>query len=171
MAAATGKKVAVLTIGEASESDAVSLAQIQTPLDCVPLTTSGYVRLALPESFDALPSFAKKPQQWISGVELILIDAPPVGAFMQQHLAPLCDGVVLVVHSRKRRVAQVARAVETIAGQGATLIGAVLNRHRSPMPRWLDKWGDCPPRCTQAQPRFAWLRKIGKKNHPSSDRP
>lgn len=159
IAAAAGKKVAVLKIGTAEEPGAVSLARIKTPIDCAPHVEVDYVRLSLPASFDALPPFAPLPKDWMTGIELLLIDAPAIGDFMQQHLAPLCDGVVLVADTRKRRLAQVVRAADTISRQGGKLIGAVLNRHQSPIPRWLDKWGDCPPSGLCVEPRPSATKK------------
>jgi Mrp family chromosome partitioning ATPase len=67
-----------------------------------------------------------------------------VGSFMQQHLAPLVAGVILVVNTRRQGVPDVVRAAKAVSADGGTLLGVVLNRHRSPLPRWLDRWGDRP---------------------------
>ncbi len=144
LAAQGGRKVGVLDIRSPAPADGVALAGRTEPLEFKADPARGYARLGLPASFTALPTMGPAPRDWIRGFDLLLIDGPPVGTFMQQHLSALVDGVALVVHSRKRRLAEVTRAAKIITDDGGRLLGVVLNRHRSPLPRWLDLWGDRP---------------------------
>lgn len=143
LASESGMRVGVLEI-KSPEPSGRSLTRLDTALDFSPEVGAGVARWSLPESFSALPTVAREPRAWVKGLELMLIDAPPIGSFMQQHLSALVDGVVIVAHSRKRRLAEVVRAAKVIADDGGALLGVVLNRHKTPIPRWLDMWGDRP---------------------------
>lgn len=143
-AAEAGLAVGVLTIGSPEPAEGQSLGALAEPIPFEADRALGYALWTLPASFGALPSLAQEPRHWVTGCELMLIDTPPMGTFMQQHLSPRVDGVVLVANSRSRRLAEVVRAAAAIKEDGGTLLGVVLNRHKSPLPRWLDKWGDRP---------------------------
>jgi len=143
MAAEMGKKAGVIEIASAGSPDGTSLAGAAAPGE-FPVASNGFTRWTLPPTFASLPAVSRDPHDWVTGFDLMLIDGPPIGAFLQQFLAPVCDGVIIVADTGKRRRAEVARAARTIAADGGKLIGVVLNRHKSPLPRWLDKWGDRP---------------------------
>lgn len=64
--------------------------------------------------------------------EAVLIDAPPLSRVADATLlAPLVDGVVVVVDSRKARRAWVAPMIASIESAGGHVAGLVLNRVRS----------------------------------------
>ena len=142
VAAATGLKTGVLEIHSPEREGGLSLSKRESPAPFQQVAGLGYAVWTLADHFGALPRHSQEPRLWLTDVDLFLIDAPPVGRFMQQHLAPLTDGVILVVDSRRRRLVEVNRAAKLAVGAGGTLLGAILNRHRSPLPRWLDWWGD-----------------------------
>lgn len=52
-------------------------------------------------------------------------------------LAPLSDGVVLVVEAGRTGKDQIDRAARVIREAGGTLLGCVLNKRRYPVPDWL----------------------------------
>ena len=144
LAAAPDWRVGVLEIKSPEGEGAVSLERRESPVAFEADHRLGYAVWTLPNSFAALPRHARAPREWLTSFDMMLIDAPVVGSFMQQHLAPLSDGVLLVVDSRKRRLVEVERAARAAISNGGTLMGVVLNRHKSPLPRWLDRWGDVP---------------------------
>jgi Mrp family chromosome partitioning ATPase len=144
LAAAPDWRVGVLEITSPERGGHVSLAGRESPVAFEADHRLGYAVWTLPDSFAALPRYAREPREWLASFDMLLIDAPVVGSFMQQHLTPLSDGVILVVDSRKRRLVEVQRTVKAAIANGGTFMGVVLNRHESPLPRWLDRWGDVP---------------------------
>jgi protein-tyrosine kinase len=52
-------------------------------------------------------------------------------------LAPLCDGVVIVVEAGRTGKDQIDRAARVIHEARGTLLGCVLNKRRYPVPDWL----------------------------------
>ncbi len=71
-----------------------------------------------------LASLQTGPFDWI------IVDSPPVLAVTDAAiLAPLLSGMIFVVGAEMTRTAHAERALETLqAGDGATVIGVVLNR-------------------------------------------
>jgi hypothetical protein len=144
LAAEMGVKVGVVEIRSPKPEGLRSLAALPVPPTYEPDEQTGFTRWALPESFAALPRAPRAPRDWVKGLDMMLIDAPKAGSFMQQYLAPLSDGVVLVTDTRRRGWREVLRAAQNATDRGGTLVGAVMNRHKSPLPRWIDRWGDRP---------------------------
>ena len=73
-------------------------------------------------------SMAKILDQLTSQFDIILIDSPPMLAFADAAvLAPLMDGVLLVLKSGETRLAEVKQSVENLEHVRANLIGLVLN--------------------------------------------
>jgi tyrosine-protein kinase Etk/Wzc len=72
---------------------------------------------------------------------LVLFDLPPVERL--QHtvlLARRLDQVLLVIRAEHTQVPEAQRAADRLLEDGVPLVGAVLNRERSYMPRWLKRW-------------------------------
>lgn len=64
--------------------------------------------------------------------DAVLIDSPPVLTVADSNLlAPLVDGVVIVVDSSKTRRAQLAQTVRSIESAGGRILGIVLNKSRA----------------------------------------
>jgi capsular exopolysaccharide synthesis family protein len=67
--------------------------------------------------------------------DVVFIDAAPVTLYPDARaLAPLVDGVILVVEADVTPVAVANRAVEIIRDTGANLLGVVLNKRRDYIP-------------------------------------
>lgn len=70
--------------------------------------------------------------------KLILVDLPPADSARCATAAALLDGVLLVVESESTHWDVAAQAKQTLIQANAHLLGAVLNKHRPDLPRWLD---------------------------------
>jgi protein-tyrosine kinase len=68
----------------------------------------------------------------------VIVDGAPVLESPESvDLAPLVDGVVLVVHSGKTKRPVVVRAVDLLRKSGARVLGSVLNRRRFEIPDFI----------------------------------
>lgn len=64
--------------------------------------------------------------------DAVIIDSPPVLTVADSNLlAPLVDGVVIVVDTSKTRRAQLAQTVRSIESAGGRILGIVLNKSRA----------------------------------------
>ena len=67
--------------------------------------------------------------------DVILIDAPPITLYPDARaIAPLVDGVILVVEADSTPVSVAARATEILRESGANILGVVLNKTRQYIP-------------------------------------
>ena len=65
----------------------------------------------------------------------MIVDGPPITVYSDAAiLAPLVDGVVLVVEAEKTRWEVVSQAKRTLEESGGRILGAVLNRQRYHIP-------------------------------------
>jgi Mrp family chromosome partitioning ATPase len=72
---------------------------------------------------------------------LVLFDLPPAsGGPFAGRLAGLLDGTLLVVEAERARWQEAQREKELLAQAGANLLGAVLNKRRQYVPRWLQRF-------------------------------
>ncbi len=108
-----------------------------TDFEGVTLITAGTGRLNAidvidsPRTVDLVPGLAKL-------ADVVLIDAPPITLYPDARaLAPLSDGVILVVEADVCPVGVANKAAEIIRETGANLLGVVLNRTRSYVPERL----------------------------------
>ncbi|HWN09640.1 MAG TPA: hypothetical protein VNO50_10290 [Pyrinomonadaceae bacterium] len=70
--------------------------------------------------------------------DYILIDCPsPAVSSEAGTVAPLADGVAIVVKAAQTRRGQIQRLQRLIETAGGTLLGCVLNQRRYPVPGWL----------------------------------
>lgn len=70
--------------------------------------------------------------------DYVLIDCPPPTVSSNLGtLAPLVDGVSVVVKAAQTRRGQIQRLQQSIETAGGTLLGFVLNQRRYPVPGWL----------------------------------
>lgn len=73
--------------------------------------------------------------------DYVLLDAPPVlGAADGTLLGRLCDGVVVVVRAARTRRDAIERARRQLADAGVVVLGAILNRAKSTIPRFLEPY-------------------------------
>jgi Mrp family chromosome partitioning ATPase len=72
---------------------------------------------------------------------LILFDLPAADQLHQALLvAKRLDQVLLVVRAESTRQRDAQKVVDRLVDDGVPLTGAVLNRQRSYVPRWLQRW-------------------------------
>ncbi len=70
--------------------------------------------------------------------DYVLIDCPsPAVSSEATTLAPLVDGVSLVVKAAQTRRGQVQRCQQLIETAGGTFLGFILNQRQYPVPNWL----------------------------------
>lgn len=72
--------------------------------------------------------------------DVVLVDAPPIGDPDTLTVAGLVKNVVLVVESGRTRYESLARARQDLAGEDAVIAGAVLNKQKYFIPRWIYRW-------------------------------
>ena len=79
-------------------------------------------------------------QQLRSSFDYILVDCPAIkSAGDVFSLAPLVDGVIMVVEAGKTRVDQILHAEKSIEFARGKLIGHILNKRSFDVPNWLYK--------------------------------
>jgi Mrp family chromosome partitioning ATPase len=92
-------------------------------------------RRSRPASLRVLPALY---DQLRSKYELTVVDCPPVLSDRYLELSPeSADGIVLVVQAERTRPAIIRNAQARIEDAGGKLIGAVLNRRHTYIPRFL----------------------------------
>lgn len=70
--------------------------------------------------------------------DYIIVDCPALDVSSDATLlAPLIDGVSIVVQAGKTRRAQIQRARQTVENSGGEFLGFVLNQRRYSLPNWL----------------------------------
>ena len=73
--------------------------------------------------------------------QMIVIDMPAIrDAEYGTMLASHTDGVLLVLDGNRTRQRAVNRCISSLQQQNATIIGTVMNRFQSPVPKWLKSW-------------------------------
>jgi Mrp family chromosome partitioning ATPase len=76
----------------------------------------------------------------------VLVDCPSLKESTEVlSLAPLVDGVLLIVEANRTQKSQVAYLEQTIEGAGGKVLGHLLNKRTYPIPAWLfnrlERWG------------------------------
>lgn len=89
--------------------------------------------------WDRAPAFRAeclKALRW--NFDYILIDCPAAAASSDVNsLAPLVDGISIVVKAAQTRRGQIQRVKQMIETAGGNFLGFVLNQRRYPIPDWL----------------------------------
>ena len=71
---------------------------------------------------------------------IVVVDCPPVLPCRETAIAgAVADGTLLVVEAERTRRADIAHAREVLDQLGATMLGVVLNRRRSRLPRFIER--------------------------------
>ncbi|NOY42223.1 MAG: CpsD/CapB family tyrosine-protein kinase [Planctomycetes bacterium] len=84
---------------------------------------------------------AEMMEQFRLDYDLILVDLPPAKDLRSAlPVAKSLDGVLLVTRSESVKQPEVQRIAQQLQQDNVELWGAVLNRHREYVPRWLQKW-------------------------------
>lgn len=107
---------------------------------------------APPTSHLAVVGGVRKASDWESGPEYraeclkalrwnfdyVLIDCASLAVSSQaSSLAPLVDGVSVVVKAAQTRRGQIQRCQQMIEGAGGNFLGFILNQRQYPVPNWL----------------------------------
>lgn len=91
--------------------------------------------------FDSSPEYRLaciKALRW--NFDYVLIDCPSLAAPADaSSLAPLVDGMSVVVKAAQTRRAQIKRSQQMIESAGGNFLGFVLNQRRYPVPNWIYK--------------------------------
>ena len=70
--------------------------------------------------------------------DYVILDTPPVTLFSDaQVIGRLADGVILILESGKTRRQVALKAISEIQASGGNLLGAVLNKRKYYIPKWL----------------------------------
>jgi len=89
--------------------------------------------------WDSTPEFRAeclKALRW--NFDYVLIDCPsPAASSEVTTLAPLVDGVSVVVKAGQTRRGQIQHCQQMIAMAGGTFLGFILNQRQYPVPNWL----------------------------------
>jgi capsular exopolysaccharide synthesis family protein len=125
----SGGLAEVVTRGLAPE------AAVRTgPGSSLPLVTAGRPT-GTPAAILGLPALRAAIDQYRNRFDWVVIDAPPVTVYSDAAiLAPLTDGVVLVVEAENTRWEVAGQAKRTLEESGGRVLGAVLNRQRYHIP-------------------------------------
>lgn len=116
--------------GERASAEALSDDQAAAPAEALPLDPRGE---PLPE--EGIPSLFEELR---ARFQFVIIDARPVTRFTDAALlAPHCDSVILVVRAESTRWEVAEEAVRVLEDAGGQVWGAILNRRRFRIPRWL----------------------------------
>lgn len=91
----------------------------------------------VPPFLTDLPESAHDPRAWLDGFHIVIIDAPALTDGLTRYWVPKVQGVVLVLDGEKVAVGAVVEARGHLERLGGRLVGVVLNRYRSRIPRWL----------------------------------
>lgn len=69
-------------------------------------------------------------------VDMPVIREPDYGTLLASHV----DGVLIVLDGNRTKQRAVKRCVSTLEQHNATIIGTIMNKYQSPIPRWLKSW-------------------------------
>jgi Mrp family chromosome partitioning ATPase len=134
--ATTRAGLSELLSGEASLGECLS----NGPARALHFISAGGSRHAAPLAWDvgAVDAFLAEA---CADHSLVLFDLPPVQRLQRATLlAKRLDEVLLVIRAERTHARVAQRAVDRLLEEGLPLVGAVLNRQRSYLPRWLKRW-------------------------------
>lgn len=105
-----------------------------TDMEGVAIVTAGNGRLSAVDVIDN-PRTPEVVEGFARLADVTFIDAPPVTLYPDARaLAPLVDGVILVIEADSTPVTVAARATEILRESGANILGVVLNKTRQYIP-------------------------------------
>lgn len=118
----------------ASQSLAPEAAVRRGAGSALPVVTAGRPA-GTPSSILGLPPLKTALDQYRARFDWVVVDGPPITVYSDASiLAPLVDGVVLVVEAERTRWEVVSQARRILEESGARILGAVLNRQRYHIP-------------------------------------
>jgi protein-tyrosine kinase len=106
----------------------------QGPGTSLPVVTAGRPA-GSPTEVLGLPALKAAIEQLRARFDWVILDGPPITIYSDAAiLAPMVDGVVLVVEAERTRWEVVSQAKRTIEESGGRVLGAVLNRQHYHIP-------------------------------------
>jgi protein-tyrosine kinase len=122
-------------VAELATQGLVPEAAIRQGQGCsLPIVTAGRPA-GSPTSILGLAPLKAAIEQFRARFDWVVVDGPPITVYSDAAiLAPLVDGVVLVVEAEKTRWEVVSQAKRTLEESGGRILGAVLNRQRFHIP-------------------------------------
>lgn len=119
------------------ETEIDNLLTLSAPQKAPSVMAVGGSRKA--SDWDSTPEFRAeclKALRW--NFDYVLIDCPsPAASSEVITLAPLVDGVSVVVKAGQTRRGQIQHCQQMIATAGGTFLGFILNQRQYPVPNWL----------------------------------
>lgn len=91
----------------------------------------------VPPRLTDVPESARDPRAWVDGLDAAILDAPSLTDGLTRYWIPRVHGVVLVLDGEKIAVHAAVQARADVERLGGRLVGVILNRYRSRIPRWL----------------------------------
>ena len=139
--AETGRRTLLAVVDDAPGAEAppgaVALGDVVDAPRPIRLEQPPLLTVLVPPRLTDLPASARDPRSWLDGFDVLIIDAPPLTDGLTRYWAPGVNGVVFVLDGEKVAVRAVIQAREDLERLGGRLLGVVLNRYRSRIPRWL----------------------------------
>jgi protein-tyrosine kinase len=87
------------------------------------------------------PALPELLDQWLPRYERIVFDLPALDrSTLALDLAVHMDGVLMVVEAQRLSRDHVAAAKLQLQRAGAKVVGAILNKHRQPLPAWIARY-------------------------------
>jgi hypothetical protein len=123
--------------GEPGLAGSVALRDVVDNPPPFPFEQPPLLTVEVPPRLTDLPESAHDPRAWLEGFHVLIIDAPPLTDGLTRYWAPRVQGVVMVIDGEQVAVQAVVRAREDLERLGGRLVGVVLNRYRSRIPRWI----------------------------------
>jgi Mrp family chromosome partitioning ATPase len=93
--------------------------------------------VSIPASVPGQALRADAPRAWAPPGGHLILDLHPLEHVLTTHLAARANGLVLAVDSPGARVDELVAVRARLQQMAIPLLGVVLNRHRSPVPRWI----------------------------------
>ena len=103
----------------------------------VPTAPPSLVTVRVPARLTDFPEPAHDLSAWLDGFQVLILDAPTVTDSLTRFWVPRVGGVVLVVDGEAVALKAVLQARQDLERLGGRLVGVVLNRYRSRIPRWM----------------------------------
>jgi Mrp family chromosome partitioning ATPase len=122
--------------GETPIPDAVALKDFIGAPHRVP-PAQPLVTVRVPARVTDFPESARDLRAWLDGFQVLILDAPTVTDSLTRYWVPKVEGVVVVVDGEAVALKAVLQARQDLERLGGRLVGVVLNRYRSRIPRWM----------------------------------
>jgi Mrp family chromosome partitioning ATPase len=126
--------------GEPGVQGAVALKDVVDSPQSIRFGQPPLLTVEVPPRFTDLPESAHNPRAWLDAFHVMIIDAPGLTDSLTRYWVPKVQGVVLILDGEEIAVRAVVQAREDLERMGGRLLGVVLNRYRSRIPRFLEPY-------------------------------